>query len=202
METPVKKHKPRILIGVTGSLDSTLLPNYLRIIKDHLDCELSVLMTPNATNFLKPESIALYVDRVISGERPQDWPTDKPGRLAAEHDLLLVLPATANTLAAVANGFSGNRLTTVILAATFPVLLFPVMGGPMLAKPAVQRNLAQLREDGYIIIDPVWRDHFDPLLKRIHGHHSLPSPEQVLALLRERFPASGIQRLALTGAAA
>ena len=72
METPVKKHKPRILIGVTGSLDSTLLPNYLRIIKDHLDCELSVLMTPNATNFLKPESIALHVDRVISGERPQD----------------------------------------------------------------------------------------------------------------------------------
>lgn len=196
----MEKHtKPRILIGVTGSLDSTLLPYYLRAIKDNLDCTLTVLMTPNATNFLKAESIALYVDRVVSGERPQDWPTDKPGRIVAEHDLMLVLPCTANTLASVANGFSGNRLTTVILAATFPVLFFPVMGGPMWVKTAVRRNVAQMREDGYEVFEPVWRDHFDPLLERIHGHHSLPSPEQVLAIIRERLPDSCRQRLALTG---
>ena len=196
MEQP---SKPRILIGVTGSLDSTLLPNYLRIIKDNIDCTLTVMMTPNATNFLKPEAIALFVDRLVAGERPQDWPTDKPGRIVAEHDLLLVLPCTANTLAAIANGFSGNRLTTVVLAATFPVLLFPVMGAPMLAKPAVRRNLAQLREDGYEVIEPVWRDHFDPLLARVHGHHSLPSPEQVLALIRERLAQNQPPHLALTG---
>lgn len=182
--------KPRILIGITGSLDATLVPAYLRAIKDNLDCRLSVLMTPNATNFLKPEPLALLADRVISGERPEDWATDRPGRIAAEHDLLLVLPCTANTLAAVANGASGNRLTTVILAATFPVLLFPVMGGPMWAKAAVRRNVARLREDGYQVVEPTWREHHDAHFDRAHGHHSLPSPEQVLALLRERLPVS------------
>lgn len=183
-----KSTKPRILIGVTGSLDSTLLPNYLRAIKDGLDCTLTVLMTPNATNFLKPESVALYVDRVISGENPKDWPTDKPGRIVAEHELLVVLPATANTLSAVANGSSQNRLTTVILAATFPVLFFPVMGGPMWKKAAVRRNVAQTREDGYEVFEPVWRDHYDPLLQRIHGHYSLPSPEEVLSIIKSRLP--------------
>lgn len=183
-----KSIKPRILIGVTGSLDSTLLPNYLRAIKDGLDCTLTVLMTPNATNFLKPESVALYVDRVISGENPKDWPTDKPGRIVAEHELLVVLPATANTLSAVANGSSQNRLTTVILAATFPVLFFPVMGGPMWKKAAVRRNVAQTREDGYEVFEPVWRDHYDPLLQRIHGHYSLPSPEEVLSIIKSRLP--------------
>lgn len=190
--------KPSILIGVSGSLDSTLLPNYLRAIKDNLDCEVTVLMTPNATNFLRPESIALYVDRVVSGERPQDWPTDKPGSIAAAHDLMLVLPATANTLGSIANGLAGNRLTAVVLVATFPVLLFPVMGGPMWTKPAVQRNVAQLREDGYTVFEPVWQDHFDPLLGRVHGHHSLPSPEQVLAIVRERLP--GVRSRTLSAA--
>lgn len=193
---------PRILIGVTGSLDSTLLPNYLRAIKDNLDCGLTVLMTPNATNFLRAEAIALFADRVISGERPQDWTTDKPGRIAAEHDLMLVLPATANTLGAVANGLSGNRLTTVILAATMPVLFFPVMGGPMWAKASVQRNVARIRADGYEIVEPVWTEHLDPMLQRVHGHHSLPSPEQVLAIVRARLAALAPQRLCLTGVAA
>jgi phosphopantothenoylcysteine synthetase/decarboxylase len=194
-----KNTKPSILIGVTGSLDSTLLPSYLRAIKDNFDCTLTVIMTPNATNFLKAESIALYVDRVISGESPKDWPTDKPGRIAAEHDLLIVLPATANTLSAVANGSSQNRLTTVILAATFPVLFFPVMGGPMWDKAAVRRNVAQIREDGYEVVEPVWREHYDPLLQRIHGHHSLPSPEEVLSIIKSRLPGKHTELTALAG---
>jgi phosphopantothenoylcysteine decarboxylase/phosphopantothenate--cysteine ligase len=179
--------KPRILIGVSGSLDSTLLPSYLRAIKDRLDCTLTVLMTPNATNFLKVESVALFADRVISGESPKDWPTDKPGIIAAENDLLAVLPATANTLAGVANGTALNRLTTVILVATFPVLFFPVMGGPMWQKPAVRRNVARIREDGYEVFDPVWVDHYDPILKHNHGHFSLPPPEKVLSIICSRL---------------
>lgn len=179
--------KPRILIGVTGSLDSVLLPNYLRAIKDHLDCELCVLMTPNATNFLRPEAIAMFADRVISGEHPQNWPSERPGGIAAAHDIILVLPATANTLASVAHGLAGTRLATVILAATCPVLFFPVMGGPMLTKAAVQRNLAQLRADGYEVVMPTWREHHDARFDRLHGHHSLPDVDQVLAILRERL---------------
>lgn len=186
--TTTTSGRPRILIGVTGSLDCTLLPNYLRVLKDNLDCTLTVLMTPNATNFLRPEALALYADRVICGERPQDWPSDRPGRIAAEHDLMLILPCTANTLGAVAHGLSGNRLTTVLLAATFPVLIYPVMGGPMWDKPAVRRNVAQLRADGYDVVEPAWREHHDAGFDRVHGHHSLPAPERVLARVCQQFP--------------
>ncbi|WP_405117507.1 flavoprotein (plasmid) [Phaeobacter sp. BS23] len=180
--------RPRILIGVTGSLDATMLPLYLRAIKNEIDCELTALFTPTATKFVNMDAIALFLDRVISGDNPKDWPTDKPGRIVADHDILAILPTTANTLSAIAHGSSQNRLTTVILAATFPVLLFPVMGGPMWEKLAVRRNVSQLREDGYEVFEPVWRENYDPLLKIQHGHHSLPDPEQVVQILQNRLP--------------
>lgn len=179
--------KPRILIGACGSLDLTMLPFYLRAIKDNIDCTLSLMLTPTAVKFVNTDTLALLVDRLIHGDRPENWRTDKPGRIAAEHDLLAVLPTTANTLSAVANGSSQNRLTTVILAAEFPVLFFPVMGGPMWDKASVQRNVSQIREDGHEVFQPVWREHNDPHMQKIHGHHSLPDPSDVVEILQSRL---------------
>ncbi|SDQ13916.1 Flavoprotein [Pseudovibrio sp. Tun.PSC04-5.I4] len=121
MITNAPSVKARILVGATGSLDATLLPTYLREIKNSIDCSLTAMFTPNATKFVNMDSIALFVDRLICGDDPKDWATDKPGRIAAEHDILAIMPATANTLSAVANGSSLNRLTTVVLAAKFPL---------------------------------------------------------------------------------
>ncbi|MBC8950635.1 flavoprotein [Xenorhabdus sp. TS4] len=177
--------KPRILIGTTGSVDITLLPKYLSAIKAAIDCTLTVLMTNNATTFLPASTIALYADRVISGEMPHDWPTDKPSRIVADHDIMAVLPATANTLATVACGGATNRLTTVVLASTFPVLFFPVMGHVMWEKKATRRNINQLRDDGYHVIEPVWHENFDVSLQRMVGHPSLPDIETVISLLKQ-----------------
>ncbi|OTA18270.1 pantothenate metabolism flavoprotein [Xenorhabdus vietnamensis] len=180
--------KPRILIGATGSVDISLLPKYLSAIKAAIDCTLTVLMTNNATTFLPASTIALYADRVISGEMPQDWPTDKPSRIVADHDLMAVLPATAHTIATVACGGAPNRLTTVILASTFPVLFFPVMGSVMWGKNATRRNISQLRDDGYHVIEPVWHENFDASLQRIVGHPSLPDTGTVISLLKQHLP--------------
>jgi len=179
--------RPRILVGATGSVDIVQLPKYLMAIKSGLPCALTVLMTPSATTFLPAETVALYADRVISGEAPKDWPTDKPSRIVADHDILAVLPATANTLATVAQGGTPNRLTTVVLASTFPVLFFPVMGEVMWKKAAVARNVARIREDGYEVVEPVWHENFDASLGRMVGHPSLPSPEVVVATLADRL---------------
>ncbi|WP_340622299.1 flavoprotein [Xenorhabdus siamensis] len=181
----IPQTKPRILIGATGSIDITLLPKYLLAIKTTIDCTLTVLMTNSATTFLPAETVALYADRVISGEKPQDWPTDKPSRIVADHNIMAILPATANTMAAVAHGSAPNRLTTVILASTFPVLFFPVMGSAMWEKKATRRNIAQLQEDGYFVIDPVWHENFDASLQRMVGHPSLPDIETVIGLLKK-----------------
>ncbi|SDQ33497.1 flavoprotein [Pseudovibrio sp. Tun.PSC04-5.I4] len=188
MITNAPSVKARILVGATGSLDATLLPTYLREIKNSIDCSLTAMFTPNATKFVNMDSIALFVDRLICGDDPKDWATDKPGRIAAEHDILAIMPATANTLSAVANGSSLNRLTTVVLAAEFPVLLFPVMGGPMWKKASVKRNVTQIREDGYQVCDPVWRENYDPHMGKIHGHQSLPDPADVVAKIKNHLP--------------
>ncbi|MBQ4839738.1 MULTISPECIES: flavoprotein [Pseudoalteromonas] len=181
------KKKARILIGVSGSVDIVLLPKYLQTIKANIDCTLTVLMTKSAEVFIPATTIALFADRVISGEKPEDWPTDKPSRIIADHDIVAVMPATANTLAAVATGSAPNRLATIIMAATYPVLFFPVMGASMWEKPAVRRNVQQLREDGYQVVEPVWHENFDVSLARMVGHPSFPSPEDVIAILRDNI---------------
>ncbi|MEW6706188.1 MAG: flavoprotein [Pseudomonadota bacterium] len=179
--------KPRILIGVTGSVDAMLLPVYIRAIRAGLDCSISVIFTPDAADFVNVDSTALIVERVIAGENPKDWATDRPGRIAADHDLMVVLPATANTLAAAAHGTSQNRLTMMFLVGTFPIVFFPVMGPTMWDKPVVRRNVARIREDGHEVIEPAWREQYEPHYKRMYGHYTLPEPDQVLAIIKSRL---------------
>ncbi|MEN4807100.1 flavoprotein [Pantoea agglomerans] len=183
--------KKRILIGVSGSVDLVLLPNYLKSIKCKIDCKLTVIMTSQATSFIPPETINLFADRVISGDHPSNWSTDKPSKIVSDHDIMAVIPTTANTLASVAQGSAPNRLTTVILAANFPVLFFPVMGAVMWKKPAVIRNVEQIRADGYEVIQPVWHENYDTALQKSVGHPSLPDTEVVVQILQERLNKEG-----------
>lgn len=185
--TSIERKKPRILIGVTGSVDAMLLPHYIRTIRKEFNCSISVMLTPDAMNFVNKDSIGLIVERVICGESPDDWNTDRPGLIAANHDIMVILPATANTLSAAANGSTQNRLTMLILVATFPVLFFPVMGPTMWEKPVVRRNVAQIREDGNEVIEPAWKEQYEPDYGRMYGHYTLPEPETVLAHIKRKL---------------
>jgi len=70
-------------------------------------------------------------------------------------DLLLIAPASANTLAKLANGIADNLLAVTALAATCPILVAPAMDGGMYTHPATQANLAVLRQRGVIVVGPV-----------------------------------------------
>ncbi|MBX9789281.1 MAG: phosphopantothenoylcysteine decarboxylase [Pirellulales bacterium] len=74
--------------------------------------------------------------------------------LAARGELLCVAPATADFLAKAAHGLADDLLSTLVLAFNGPIVLAPAMNTAMWQKAAVQRNLAQLREDGFHIVDP------------------------------------------------
>jgi phosphopantothenoylcysteine synthetase/decarboxylase len=174
----------RILIGATGSIAVSRLPSYIEAMRRHIaGSTFTVLLTHTATSFISPESLALFAERVVSGESPADWPTDKPSRLAADHDVLAVLPATAHTLASAAAGAAPNRLMTVALSVDYPVIYFPVMGARMWHKPAVQRNIAQIREDGQFVNEPEWHDGFDPSTGTVSHHPALPSPDAVAKVI-------------------
>lgn len=175
----------RVLVGATGSVAVTRLPEYLAAMREHLGGTYTVLMTHTATLFVPPHAVALSAERVISGESPTDWTTDKPSRLVADHDLLVVLPATAHILAQAATGAAPNRLATIVLASTFPVVFFPHMGAAMWDKPSTKRNVAALREDGHHVVEPVMHDSYDVGMRRSLRHPALPEPAPAAALVGE-----------------
>jgi hypothetical protein len=78
------------------------------------------------------------------------------GHIAAAHDVeaIVVAPATAHWMAAMANGLAGDTITAACLATAVPVVVAPAMDGGMYAHPATQANVARLREFGYRIVEP------------------------------------------------
>jgi hypothetical protein len=179
---------PRVLVGATGSIAVTELPAYLEALRARIGGSYSVLMTHTATAFIPPHVLRLSAERVIDSENPADWPANRPSRLAAGHDLTLVLPATAHILAAAATGAAPNRLATVLLAVNHPVVFFPHMGAAMWGKPAVRRNVATIRADGNHVVDPVPHRSHDIVTGTAVQHPGLPSVVSVADFVADLLP--------------
>ncbi|NLM21331.1 MAG: bifunctional phosphopantothenoylcysteine decarboxylase/phosphopantothenate--cysteine ligase CoaBC [Peptococcaceae bacterium] len=144
-----------ILLGITGGIaayKSAEIASRLR----KLGAQISVVMTESATEFITP----LTMRSISSGPVYTDM-FDEPKRWNVEHialaeaaDLVLVAPASANTLAKMALGLADNFLTTVLLAVQAPIFVAPAMNNAMYHHPATQENLKILRERGIHIIGP------------------------------------------------
>lgn len=116
----------------------------------------SVVMTHAATLFVGEATFAALTGRPVwtDGFEASRSPLGPHIDLAERADLLCVAPATANFLAKAAHGLADDLLSTLYLSFPGPVLLAPAMNSDMWAKPAVQRNVAQLKEDGVSFVDP------------------------------------------------
>jgi phosphopantothenoylcysteine decarboxylase/phosphopantothenate--cysteine ligase len=142
----------------------------------------SVVMTAAAREFIGPATFAALTGRpvlenVFDNER---HPLGAHIELAERGELLCVAPATANVLAKAATGMADDLLSTLLLSFTGPVLLAPAMNCEMWEKPAVQRNVAQLRRDGFHFVDPEegW------LSCRKRGMGRMAAPEKILAAIQ------------------
>lgn len=103
--------------------------------------------------------------------------------LADWADLVLVAPATANTIGKMANGIADNMITSTILAATSPVWIAPAMNVHMYEHPAVQKNIATLHEFGYEFIEP----GEGYLACGYVGKGRLEEPEKIVEILINHF---------------
>ncbi|WP_040204917.1 bifunctional phosphopantothenoylcysteine decarboxylase/phosphopantothenate--cysteine ligase CoaBC [Neobacillus jeddahensis] len=103
--------------------------------------------------------------------------------LADWADLILVAPATANTIAKIAGGIADNMITTTLLAATAPVWIAPAMNVHMYDHPAVKKNLRQLAEYGYQFIEP----SEGYLACGYVGKGRLEEPEKIVTLIQKFF---------------
>lgn len=168
--------RPRLLLCATGAAAVMSLPSYLITLRTTLTCHLTVAMSAAATQFLPARTVRHVADEVVDGSDPVQSFAVGHMRLAKEADLILVLPATAGTLAAAANGLASDLIPSIILASPKPVIFMPSMHRVMWEKAAMQRNIAQLRADGHDLPEPAWRGGFELADHTVEPHPGLLAP--------------------------
>jgi phosphopantothenoylcysteine decarboxylase len=144
-----------IIVGVTGGIAAYKTASLVSELVQAGN-GVSVVMTRSARKFVGPATFRALTGRAVCTEMfdRRNFPLGPHIELAQQAELLCVAPATADFMAKAAHGMADDLLSTLLLSFTGPVLLAPAMNADMWAKPAVQRNLAQLRADGLHIVDP------------------------------------------------
>lgn len=149
-----------VILGVGGGIAAYKSAELARALMEH-DCDVQIVMTQAAQEFIRPLTFAALTGRKVitdmfaSGSSNEVLSSSVEHiRVAQEHRLLVVAPATADLLARFAQGLASDFLSTLYLAFQGPVLLCPAMNTAMWEHPATVRNLEILRERGHYILDP------------------------------------------------
>ncbi len=146
----------KVVLGVSGGIAAYKAPELVRRLRE-AGAEVRVILTPNATRFVSPLSLAAVSGHGVIVEQWGD--SDHGGvdhiELARWSDVLLIAPATANVLAKLAAGIADDALTTYALAHRGITIVAPAMNTFMLGHPTVAANLDTLRARGVRIVEPV-----------------------------------------------
>lgn len=171
-----------IIVGVTGGIAAFKTAALVSQLVQS-GAGVSVVMTAAAEKFIGSATFAALTGRPVARQifDEAQFPLGAHIMLAERAHLLVVAPASADFLAKTANGFADDLLTTLYLAFTGKVLLVPAMNTAMWEKPAVQRNITQLRADGVQFVEPGsgW------LSCRQVGSGRMAEPDQILATIRD-----------------
>ncbi len=163
-----------ILLGVTGGIACFKAAELASaLVKQH--CNVHVLMTENATEFIAPLTFeALTGNRAVVDTFDRNYQREVEHiALADQADLVMVAPATANVLAKLAHGLADDMLTTTVLACNCPKIAAPAMNTRMYENPVTQDNLLLLQKYGWELIEPV----SGRLACGAVGKGKLPDPE-------------------------
>ncbi len=171
----------RIVLGITGSIAAYKAIEIARQLTV-AGATVDVIMTEDAAQFVTPLTLQTLTQRPVLVDMFRLLETMEIGHVALGEraDALLVAPASANTLAKMAQGVADNLLLTTCLATRAPVLVAPAMNVNMWHHPATQANVAILRERGVIMVGP---EH-GRLASGIMGEGRLAPMEEILGALR------------------
>jgi phosphopantothenoylcysteine decarboxylase / phosphopantothenate---cysteine ligase len=173
-----------ILIGVTGGIAAYKTATIIRLlVKD--GANVRVVMTAHAKEFITPLTLATLSKNPVLTEffNPEngDWNSHVDMGLWA--DLFLIAPATANSIAKMANGVSDNLLITTYLSARCPVFVAPSMDMDMLNHPATTINIETLKAFGNIILEPASGE----LASGLSGKGRMAEPEDIVKEIESFF---------------
>lgn len=174
----------KILLGITGSIAAYKAAFLVRLLVKE-GAEVQVVMTPSAVSFITPLTLATLSGRPVLTELSDKDQWSNHVMLGRWADLMIVAPASANTLAKMEAGICDNLLLAVYLSANCPVMIAPAMDSDMWAHPATRQNIVALTERGHVFL-PVGTG---PLASGLTGEGRLPEPEEILAAVVERFGA-------------
>lgn len=186
----------KIVVYVTGSVAAFKAVSVVRALQKQ-GHELQVVMTASAQEFIGQATFASVLHQPVLTDM---WARTNQGHvphieLADWAELAVVVPATANIIAKMANGLADDTATSTLLATTAPKLVVPAMNNHMWANQATQRNLALLEADGVKIMEPA-----EGLMAEGYaGKGRMPAVESIVATINDLLaaPANG-QRLVVT----
>ena len=148
------KHGKHILLGISGSVAAYKVCELVRLLSKQ-GHQVQVVMTASAARFVGVQTLQALSGRpVLTNAALQEGDGMAHIRAVRAADLMLVAPASANTIAKIANGLADNLLTEMAAARSCPLVLAPAMNVEMWNNPANRRNIARLQEFGVQLMGP------------------------------------------------
>lgn len=172
----------KVLLGISGSIAAYKAAHLTRLLIKK-GAEVQVLMTPSAADFITPLTLSTLSKRPTLSDVHSESGWNNHVELGLWADAFVIAPATANTLAKLANGLCDNILSATYLSARCPVFVAPAMDVDMWHHPATQANLKKLQEHGVHLI-PV--EHGE-LASGLVGEGRMAEPEHIVAFLDHFF---------------
>ena len=147
--------RKRILLGLTGGIAAYKSAELVRELQRR-GADIQVAMTDSACKFITPLTLQALSGKTVYVKMWDDRvPNGMPHiELSRERDLVVVAPATADFIAKLVHGAADDLLSTLCLARECPLMVAPAMNRQMWENPATQRNVAQLRQDGIVVLGP------------------------------------------------
>jgi phosphopantothenoylcysteine decarboxylase / phosphopantothenate---cysteine ligase len=166
-----------VALGVTGSIAAYKAPELVRALQAE-GADVVAMLTPAATRFVAPLALEALTRHPVEHDVMALLPDGRIGHIviADSADAILVAPATAHWLGAMASGLAGDTVTATTLASTAPVVVAPAMDGEMYAHPATRANVERLRTFGYRIVEP----EAGPLASGAVGVGRLAEPARIV----------------------
>ncbi len=167
----------KIILGITASIAAYKSAELIRLLIKE-GAEVKVVMTPYAKEFITPVTLATLSKNTVLSDffSYDDGEWNNHVELGNWADLMLIAPATANTIAKMAQGVCDNLLLTTYLSARCPVMIAPAMDINMLKHPSTTKNIKTLQSYGNIIIQPSTGE----LASGLHGKGRMEEPEIII----------------------
>lgn len=173
-------HKKKIIVGITGGIAAYKSLLLIRLLI-RSGAEVRVVMTPTAQDFVTPLTVSTLSKHPVVSDLVSEGTWENHVEMGLWADAMIIAPATANTLAAMAHGTCDNMLLATYLSARCPVLAAPAMDLDMWAHPATERNIAVLQKDGVKMVDVGSGE----LASGLSGKGRMAEPEDLLAAVEE-----------------